>query len=117
MASYTTQVASVSSKNTIEKKNLSVQMASRALMTADEIKRIPKGEFVVFKTGAYPMKVNMPLFKEWGINFEEDCIPKKRDIEIPQYISVNELKENIVNSVIDDETEGTGVKHFKKKVI
>ena len=115
MGSYTTQVASVSSKNTIEKKNLSVQMASRALMTADEIKRIPKGEFVVLKTGAYPMKVNMPLFKEWGINFEEDCVPKKRDIKIPQYISVNELKENIVNSVVDDETEGTTVKYFKKK--
>lgn len=115
MGSYTTQVASVSSKNTIEKKNLSVQMASRALMTADEIKRIPKGEFVVLKTGAYPMKVNMPLFKDWGVNFEEDCIPKKRDIKIPQYISVNELKENIVNSVIDDETEGTPVKYFKKK--
>ena len=62
------------------------------------------------------MKVNMPLFKDWGVNFEEDCVPKKRDIKIPQYISVNELKENIVNSVVDDETEGTAVKYFKKKV-
>lgn len=89
-------------------------MAARPLMTADEIKRIKKGSFVVLKTGAYPMKVDIPLFKKWGITFEEDCVPENKNIKIPQYISINELKEKIVDSVLESEPAN---KHFKKKTV
>ena len=34
----------------------SLQMIERSLMTPDELKTMPKGEFIVMKTGAYPMK-------------------------------------------------------------
>ena len=50
----------------------SLQMIERPLMTPDELKSMPKGQFVVMKTGFYPMKVNLKLFFKWGIQFEEE---------------------------------------------
>lgn len=55
----------------------SLQMAERALMTPDELKSMPKGQFVVMKTGFFPMKVKLKLFFEWGINFEEPYSAKE----------------------------------------
>ena len=39
-------------------------------MTPDELKSIPKGHFVVMKTGTHPMKTRLRLFLDWGISFE-----------------------------------------------
>lgn len=50
----------------------SLQMMERPLMTADELKSMPKGQFVVMKTGFYPMKVKLKLFFKWGIAFDEN---------------------------------------------
>ena len=50
----------------------SLQMMERPLMTPDELKSMPKGQFVVMKTGAHPMKVRLKLFFNWGISFDED---------------------------------------------
>lgn len=53
-------------------------MIERPLMTPDELKAIPKGEFVVMKTGSRPMKVQLKLFTKWGISFEEPfSMPEK----------------------------------------
>ena len=49
----------------------SLQMIERPLMTPDELKSMPKGQFVVMKTGAHPMKVRLKLFFNWGIKFDE----------------------------------------------
>lgn len=49
----------------------SLQMVERPLMTADELKNLPKGFFVVMKTGYHPMQVHMKLYYEWGIEFDE----------------------------------------------
>ena len=50
----------------------SLQMIERPLMTPDELKSMPKGQFVVMKTGAHPMKVKLKLFFNWGITFDTD---------------------------------------------
>lgn len=50
----------------------SLQMIERSLMTPDELKSMPKGQFVVMKTGFYPMKVKLKLFFKWGIHFDEE---------------------------------------------
>lgn len=50
----------------------SLQMIERPLMTPDELKSMPKGQFVVMKTGFHPMKVKLKLFFKWGIRFDED---------------------------------------------
>ena len=50
----------------------SLQMIERPLLTPDELKSMPKGQFVVMKTGAHPMKVKLKLFFKWGIQFDEE---------------------------------------------
>ena len=48
-----------------------LQMIERSLMTVDELKSMPKGHFIVMKTGCHPMKTRLKLFFKWGIQFEE----------------------------------------------
>lgn len=50
----------------------SLQMIERPLMTAEELKALPKGTFIVTKTGFNPIRVNLKLFFEWGIQFEKE---------------------------------------------
>ena len=55
-----------------------LQMMERPLMTADELKSMPKGSFVVMKTGVHPMRVRLRLFLDWGIRFGEPYqVPEK----------------------------------------
>lgn len=49
----------------------SLQMLERPLLTPDELKALPKGEFIVTKTGSHPMRTRLRLFLDWGITFGE----------------------------------------------
>ncbi len=69
LGSYTVQSGSVSRSKGENTRTL--QMGERALMTPDELKSIPKGEFVVMKTGSHPMRTRLRLFLDWGITFGE----------------------------------------------
>ena len=55
------------------KENVSqqLQMSERPLMSADELKSISKGNFIVLKTGAHPFISKLKLFFQWGIQFDE----------------------------------------------
>ena len=56
----------------------SLQMMERPLMTPDELKSMPKGSFIVAKTGVHPMQVRLRLFLDWGIRFENPYeVPEK----------------------------------------
>ena len=55
-----------------ENSSQSLQMVERPLMTPDELKSLPKGDFIVMKTGVHPMRVHLKLFFEWGIRFDEE---------------------------------------------
>lgn len=46
-----------------------LQMMGRPLMTPDELKTLPKGHFILAKTGCCPMQTRLPLFLKWGIRF------------------------------------------------
>ena len=75
----------------------SLQMMERALMTPDELKALPKGTFIVTKTGFYPMKVKLKLYFQWGIVFEEKPyeVPL-RDSSTIRYASRDTLIEAIL---------------------
>ena len=47
----------------------SLQMIQRPLMSSDELKALPKGQFIVSKTGTNPMRSTLKLFLDWGITF------------------------------------------------
>jgi len=48
-----------------------LQMTHRPLMSADELKSMQKGSFIVLKTGAHPFVSKLKLFFQWGIEFDE----------------------------------------------
>ena len=77
----------------------SLQMMERPLMTPDELKSIPKGEFVVMKTGTHPMRTRLRLFLDWGITFDPDGyrMPERAARKI-SYVNRDELARNIQNS-------------------
>ena len=73
----------------------SLQMMERALMTPDELKAIPKGHFIVMKTGTHPMRTRLRLFTEWGIGFEEPyTVPEKSNRSVA-YANRDELIQSI----------------------
>ena len=96
LGSRTVQSGSVS--NNKNDPSRSVQMIERALMTPDELKSLPKGTFVVTKTGFYPIKVKLKLFFEWGIQFEPTpySVPL-RDASTIRYANREKLYEAIYN--------------------
>lgn len=68
-----------------------LQMTERPLLSADELKSIPKGHFVVMKTGMHPMRTRLRLFREWGIFFEEPFTVPKREHATIRYAGREEL--------------------------
>ena len=69
----------------------SLQMMERPLMTPDELKSIPKGSFVVMKTGTHPMQAKLRLFLDWGITFGEPYITPEHASRPVTYASRQEL--------------------------
>ena len=65
-------------------------------MTPDELKSIPKGEFVVMKTGTHPMRTKLRLFLDWGIPFDSEGsrMPEQAARKVA-YASKEELISNI----------------------
>lgn len=49
-----------------------LNMIQRSLMTPDELKSMPKGQFIIMKTGCHPMKTKLSLYFDWGIEFDEN---------------------------------------------
>ena len=84
----------------------SLQMMERPLMTPDELKSLPKGTFIVMKTGFYPMKVRLKLFFEWGIKFEEPYAVSENGNRPVRYASKKEIIDSILeNYPIEIESE------------
>ena len=82
----------------------SLQMIERPLMTPDELKSMPKGQFVVMKTGFYPMKVKLKLFFKWGIRFDEEhpySVPDQGNRRV-EYAEKKEIMDKIVEKYRPD---------------
>ena len=69
----------------------SLQMMERPLMTPDELKSIPKGSFVVMKTGTHPMQTKLRLFLDWGITFDATYATPEHAARPVAYASRQEL--------------------------
>ena len=74
----------------------SLQMIERPLMTPDELKSIPKGQFIVMKTGTHPMRTRLRLFLEWGITFGEPYLLPEKAARPVAYASRQELEAAIL---------------------
>lgn len=89
----------------------SLQMIERALLTPDELKSLPKGTFVVMKTGFYPMQVRLKLFFKWGISFDQEpyIVPDKGNRKV-SYANKGGLEEQIVACYAVADTSSVGEK-------
>ena len=77
----------------------SLQMGERALLSPDELKSLPKGNFIVMKTGTHPMRTKLQLYFKWGISFEEPYqVPERAQREV-YYAGKEELLMNIKKSL------------------
>ena len=92
----------------------SLQMIERPLMTPDELKSVPKGEFVVMKTGAHPMRTRLRLFLDWGITFEKDCPTPKPVVRRVAYAGCEELIANIRKQYAAEKTPYNAMRGDKR---
>ena len=74
----------------------SLQMMERPLMSPDELKSMPKGSFVVMKTGTHPMRTKLKLFYDWGIRFEKPLEMPDRGSRPVHYAGKAELEKAIL---------------------
>jgi type IV secretion system protein VirD4 len=105
----------------------SLQMVQRPLMTADELKAMPKGKFIVSKTGTNPMRSTLKLFCNWGIKFEEPYEIEEKSHRKVAYADKRELEAEIIRRqaetidypddyVIPGATAQSGMQHTPAKV-
>lgn len=84
----------------------SLQMMSRPLMTPDELKTLPKGHFILAKTGCCPMQTRLPLFLKWGITFGDAYEVEEQAARPVAYADRFELEQEIMRRRDDcDEDE------------
>ena len=81
----------------------SLQMAERALLSPDELKNLPKGNFIVMKTGTHPMRTRLQLFLNWGITFGEPYTVPERANRAVAYANRVDLERNLPKSAKAEE--------------
>ena len=96
-----------------DSRSQSLQMMERALMTPDELKAIPKGQFVVMKTGTHPMMTRLRLFLDWGITFEEPYVVPSRENRTVRYAGRAELTRGIAEAQHKVSRGQSGKEHIK----
>lgn len=74
----------------------SLQMIQRPLMTPDELKTLPKGNFILAKTGCCPMHAKLPLFLKWGITLDKTYEVDERAARKVAYADRFELEQEIL---------------------
>ena len=83
----------------------SLQMIQRPLMTPDELKSLPKGHFILAKTGCHPMRTELRLFFKWGIEFEEGYVAEQHAARAVSYADRLTLEQEILRRRMDDDLE------------
>ncbi|MDL2233033.1 type IV secretory system conjugative DNA transfer family protein [Ruminococcaceae bacterium OttesenSCG-928-L11] len=74
----------------------SLQMMERHLMTADELKSLPFGNFVLMKTGVHPMQTKLNLYFKWGIELDTPYEVPAHTARKVEYADRNELMDAIL---------------------
>ena len=80
----------------------SLQMVERPLMTPDELKTLPKGQFVVMKTGVRPMRTTLRLFLDWGIKFGKPYEIDEKSARRVTYAAKEEIELELFKQAIGD---------------
>lgn len=88
------------SKNSFKvfESNITTQMTGKPLISEGELNRFKTGEFIVRRSGQYPMRTKLELFLNWGISFPEQLIPKEKKLRPVKYLSARNLELRILKT-------------------
>jgi type IV secretion system protein VirD4 len=92
----TMQSGSVTVGNKLNSTNYS--MIEHPLLSPVELKRLPKGEFIIMKSGSYAMKSKLKLYKDWGITFDCPFEIKRKPPRPVAYATKNILTTNMTQA-------------------
>lgn len=73
-------------------------MIERPLMTPDELKTMPKGHFILMKTGIHPFMTILKLFIYWKIKLDKEYQVSERTRKEVDYVDIKKL-ENILKKL------------------
>lgn len=96
----------------------SLQMIQRNLMTTDELKALPKGTFVLMKTGTHPIKTTLKLFTKWGIKLDKVYESEERTLRTVEYANATQLEDIIKRAYgrgVNEET--IDIEKIKEKIM
>ncbi len=91
LGSRTAQTGSVTTDGKTGEQSLSEQMMEVPLMAPNELREMPRGEYVLLKTFCRSARTRMPLFSDWGITLEGKYHISERPIRDIEYMDVKEL--------------------------
>lgn len=96
----------------------SLQMIQRNLMTTDELKALPKGTFVLMKTGTHPIKTTLKLFTKWGIKLDKVYESEERTLRTVEYANATQL-EDIIKRAYGRQVyeENIDIEKIKEKIM
>lgn len=96
----------------------SLQMIQRNLMTTDELKALPKGTFVLMKTGTHPIKTTLKLFTKWGIKLDKVYESEERTLRTVEYANATQLEDIIKRAYGRGTNEETiDIEKIKEKIM
>lgn len=78
--------------------NISTQMTGKPLISEGALNRFNTGEFIVRRSGQYPMRTKLKLFLDWGITFPQQLIPKEKKLRPVKYLKAQDLERRILNA-------------------
>ena len=115
LGSRTAQTGSVTTDGKTGEQSLSEQMMEVPLMAPNELREMPRGEYVLLKTFCRSARTKMPLFTNWGITLEEKYHVPERPIREIEYMNIRELiirlqKKNGGNTQQEPEKEAKSTK-------
>lgn len=107
MGNFTIEVNSVSTNAKPNgggaSKGRSLQMQARPLKTAEEIKNMPKGDFIIMRTAdagntANPIQCHFDIFMDWGITLAHGKEEPDRPMPVVSYATKEEIVDSIRNA-------------------
>ncbi len=113
LGSRTVMSGSISRGKNDPSQNL--QMMERPLLTADELKSLPKGNFVIMKTGVHPMRTVLRLFLDWGITFGKPYIMEEKSHRRVSYADKETLEKNIEKQELEKDIKEIELRDGKNK--
>lgn len=80
-----------------------LQMTGRELITADELKCLPKGTFICTKTGMSPFKVQLLFYEKLGILYDEKLNAEIKEVKTVYYADRKSISKVIKKQHIDEQ--------------